>query len=195
MIRSFVLGNGISRLNITPDILRPHGKIYGCNALYREFTPDYLIAVDPKMIIEIQDTGYQESHEVWTNRQNEIKYNDGFKYFEPRLGWSSGPSALQLATTHQPTEIYIFGFDFTGVNNFFNNVYAGTDNYKRKEDMPTYWGNWEKQTEQIIRMNPHINYYRVVENNNYYNTGWLYKNFKIMKYQEFDDHITRWAQN
>jgi hypothetical protein len=53
-MRSFVLGNGNSRLNIHPSQLQPFGKIYGCNALYREFEPDYLVAVDPKMIVEIE---------------------------------------------------------------------------------------------------------------------------------------------
>ena len=71
-MRSFVLGNGRSRLNINPTQLRPYGKIYGCNALYREFAPDYLIAVDPKMVFEIEHTGYQNTHEVWTN--NNAKY-------------------------------------------------------------------------------------------------------------------------
>ena len=64
MTRAFVLGNGRSRLNLNPLLLKNHGTIYGCNALYREFNPDYLIAVDPKMIIEICEKGYQLDHSV-----------------------------------------------------------------------------------------------------------------------------------
>ena len=56
-MRSFVLGNGKSRLNFDFNHLKRFGKIYGCNALYREFEPDYLIAVDPKMIFEIESKG------------------------------------------------------------------------------------------------------------------------------------------
>ena len=52
---AFVLGNGISRKHIPLEPLRAHGKIYGCNALYRDFAPDHLVAVDTKMIIEISD--------------------------------------------------------------------------------------------------------------------------------------------
>ena len=39
---AFVLGNGLSRKPIDPHLLKQHGRIYGCNALYRTFAPDYL---------------------------------------------------------------------------------------------------------------------------------------------------------
>ena len=51
---AFVLGNGVSRKSIDPHALKLHGKTYGCNALFRTFAPDYLVAVDTKMIMEIQ---------------------------------------------------------------------------------------------------------------------------------------------
>jgi hypothetical protein len=184
MTRHFVLGNGKSRLKIDPKSLQPYGKIYGCNALYREFSPDYLIAVDPKMILEIQESNYQLSHEVWTNLNQKYQYNYGFKYFNPRLGWSSGPSALQLSVNHNPSEIFILGFDFSGIDDKFNNVYADTFNYKSSSDIPTYWGNWEKQTQMIVKNNPHIKFYRVVDDI-FYDTKWYYKNFKIIKISEF----------
>jgi hypothetical protein len=191
MTRSFVLGNGTSRLNIAPKQLTPYGLIYGCNALYREFSPDYLIAVDPKMILEIRDTGYQLSHQVWTN--SSVLYKDfvGFNYFTPSMGWSSGPTALNMAAKEYPDEIYIFGFDFTGINNFCNNVYADTANYIKSTDIATYWGNWEKQTEQVIKAFPTIRFYRVVDEI-FYDPPWKAHNFKNMKYSEFLKQITTW---
>ena len=79
-MRSFVFGNGKSRLNITFDQVKPYGKIYACNAVYREYAPDYLIAVDPKMIVEIAATNYQLQHEVWTNNNSRYKDFTGFKF-------------------------------------------------------------------------------------------------------------------
>lgn len=187
---AFVLGNGTSRLLTDITKLRPYGKIYGCNALYREFDPDYLIAVDPKMIYEIQQTEYQKTHQVWTNLNSNHSYDHGFNYFNPRLGWSSGPSALTLATKHDHDIIYILGFDFSGINDKFNNVYAGTFNYKTSNDTATYWGNWQKQTEMVIKSNPHIKFYRVVEPN-FYDTKWRYTNFKTMSYTEFNINISK----
>ena len=64
---AFVLGNGLSRKPIDPHLLKQHGRIYGCNALYRTFAPDYLVAVDTKMIMEIQKTDYAHKHQVWSN--------------------------------------------------------------------------------------------------------------------------------
>ena len=46
MSKAFCIGNGESRKGFDLEQLRPHGKIYGCNALYRDFTPDVLVAVD-----------------------------------------------------------------------------------------------------------------------------------------------------
>ena len=53
MKRVFCIGNGESRKGFDLEQLRPHGKIYGCNALYRDFMPDVLIATDDKMREEI----------------------------------------------------------------------------------------------------------------------------------------------
>lgn len=190
-MRSFVLGNGRSRLNINPQELKRYGKIYGCNALYREFEPDYLIAVDPKMIVEIEKSGYQRTHEVWTNPNAKYRNYSGFKYFSPSLGWSSGPTALDFACKHRPSEIYIFGFDYTGVNGLLNNVYADSANYRRSNDPATYHGNWEKQTEQVIKQNKSIKFYRVVDQK-YYNLEWPYPNFRHMTYEELRRLMPTW---
>jgi len=46
MTAAFVLGNGVSRLQVDLAVLKTCGKIYGCNAIYREFVPDVLISTD-----------------------------------------------------------------------------------------------------------------------------------------------------
>lgn len=193
-MRSFVLGNGRSRLNIKPQELQQYGKIYGCNALYREFQPDYLVAVDPKMIIEIERSKYQLHHEVWTNPNAKYRSFTGFKFFQPPLGWSSGPTALHFASSHNPEEVFIFGFDYTGIQGNFNNVYSDTQNYKKSDETETYFGNWERQTENVIKSNPKIKYYRVVEDK-YYSPEWDYPNFRHITYQELYRLITTWPKN
>ena len=144
--QAFVVGNGTSRSNIDLNILKNNGKVYGCNALYREFTPDYLIAVDVKMILEINKAGYQNKNTVWTNQNRAYREFKNFNYFNPSKGWSSGPTALYLASEHDNEEIYILGFDYQGLDNKVNNVYADTTNYKKSTDKATYFGNWLKQT-------------------------------------------------
>jgi len=166
---AFVLGNGTSRKSINPEDLKPHGKIYGCNALYREFEPDYLIAVDVKMILEISKTGYQYKHEVWTNPNRSYQAIKGLNLFHPSKGWSSGPTALWLASQHQYSRIFILGFDYKGLDNGskLNNIYADTRNYKKSNDGATFYGNWLRQTTAVIKENPQTIFYRVIASDNY----------------------------
>jgi hypothetical protein len=54
----FVLGNGESRKSVDLNVLKTKGTVYGCNALYRDFTPDALICVDGGMMHEVYESGY-----------------------------------------------------------------------------------------------------------------------------------------
>ena len=195
MSRAFVLGNGRSRLRLHISDIQPHGKIYGCNALYREYSPDYLIAVDPKMIYEICKTDYQRTHAVWTNPNSRYKEFEGLNYFQPSKGWSSGPTALLLASEHKHNEIYIFGFDYTGVDGRVNNVYADTDNYKKSSEPATYYGNWMRQTETIIKSNPKTKYFRIVDQK-YFDTGWdKLSNLHVVTYEDFFTRVKNWEKS
>jgi hypothetical protein len=166
---AFVLGNGVSRQDINPATLQAHGLVYGCNAIYRTFSPDYLVAVDPRMVKEICRTEYQTKHQLWTNYQKAYDKYSNINYFDPMRGWSSGPSALWLATLHKNNDIYILGFDYQGLHNGLrvNNIYADTPNYKKSNEEATFFGNWLKQTQIVFRENRNINFYRVVEEDSY----------------------------
>ena len=43
---AFIIGNGQSRQGFDLESLRGKGTTYGCNAVYRDFTPDYLVSLD-----------------------------------------------------------------------------------------------------------------------------------------------------
>lgn len=169
MTTAFVIGNGVSRAAVDVAKLSCHGDTYGCNALYRTFAPTHLIAVDIKMIQEINESGYQHTHNVWTNYYKQYDCIENLNYFNPRLGWSSGPSALKLSSQHQHQQVYILGFDYQGLlsGKQFNNMYANTVNYKKSTDSATYYGNWLKQTQTVIKDNPAVEYCRVVNQNSF----------------------------
>lgn len=165
----FVLGNGTSRQSIDLPQLSMCGKIYACNAVYRTFTPDYLVAVDVKMILEINRSGYQHKNTVWTNPNRSFDGIRNLNFFNPGKGWSSGPTALWLAAQHGYQRIYILGFDYKGLNEgkTLNNIYANTMNYKKESDSATFFGNWLRQTVSVIKENPHIEFVRVIQPDNY----------------------------
>lgn len=160
MKTAFVLGNGRSRIGLELDKLRPLGKIYGCNALYRDFSPDMLIATDPGISSEIESSGYPEHHEFYTRKPGIESYS---KKIELNFGFSSGPIAVTYAAAHGHDLIYLLGFDFKGIDGKFNNVYADTVNYKQSNAKETYWGNWENQLLTIMRdQYPNKKYIRVL---------------------------------
>jgi hypothetical protein len=166
----FVIGNGTSRQPINLTELKQFGKLYACNAVYREFDPDYLVAVDVKMILEINNKRYQyKNPNVWTNLNKAYKRFENLNFFNPSKGWSSGPTALWLAAQHGYKDIYILGFDYKGlpVGNKVNNIYAGTENYKKTTDSATYYGNWLKQTATVIKENTNIRFHRVIALDNF----------------------------
>ena len=169
MDSAVVVGNGTSRSGIILQSLKKIGPVYACNAVYREFKPDYLIAVDSKMLLEITNSGYHLTNTVWTNANQLSKKIKNINVFNPTLGWSSGPTALHFASSKKYQDIFILGFDYLGLgpnNEYVNNVYTNTENYKKSNEPATYYRNWLRQTETCIKSNPGINYYRVIDEQN-----------------------------
>jgi|TARA_B110001454_G_scaffold217457_1_gene242839 hypothetical protein len=64
-MKVFCIGNGESRKLLDLNMFKPHGKTYGCNALYRDFTSDVLISVDQGIMHEIYQSGYCDKNETW----------------------------------------------------------------------------------------------------------------------------------
>ena len=160
MSRAFVLGNGISRLQVDLITLKQEGKVYGCNALYREFVPDVLVSTDKGISHEIQNSGYAEKHLMYTRKPlpGLGAKNVPQKYF----GYSSGPIAVSMAALDQNVAVYLIGFDMgPALTNRFNNVYADTEFYKKSSSTPTYTGNWSRQLATVVKDFPKISFYRV----------------------------------
>jgi hypothetical protein len=171
---AFVLGNGESRKGIKIADMQKHGKVYACNGVYRTETPDYLVAVDPKMVLEISESNYLVNHQVWSNFNAQYNKNqkilDHVQWFKPSLGWSSGPTALRMALDHGHKEVYMLGFDYQGhqmkdknTHRFkFNNLFKDTRNYKRGKDDATFYGNWMNQTKRCVQDFKDAKFYRVI---------------------------------
>ena len=53
MATAFCFGNGNSRKGLNLDDFKKYGTVIGCNAIYRDFTPDILVALDSRISHEI----------------------------------------------------------------------------------------------------------------------------------------------
>ena len=167
---AFVLGNGESRRGIEINDLKEKGTVFACNAVYRTHRPDFLVAVDPKMIFEIAETDYPVHNKVWSNFNAQYnkhpKILNHVNWFKPSLGWSSGPTALRMACEHGFKEIYILGFDYQGLNQgkrfTLNNIFGDTRNYKKRNDEATFYGNWMNQTKRCLQDFKDVQFHRVI---------------------------------
>ena len=147
--------------------------MYACNAVFRTHQPHWIVAVDPKMMLEIAETDYVVNNKVYSNYngqyQKHQKLLDHVTWSKPSLGWSSGPTALRLACDHGFKEIYILGFDYQGLreeskNNVFrlNNMFGDTRNYKKKNESATFYGNWMNQTKRCLQDYTDVKFHRVI---------------------------------
>ena len=191
---AFVLGNGQSRKGLDINDLKEKGTVFACNAVYRTHRPHFLIAVDPKMILEIAETDYMLHNKVWSNFNQQYAKNtkimDHVNWFKPSLGWSSGPTALRMACEHGFKEIYILGFDYQGLQDGkrfkLNNIFGDSRNYKRHKDEATFYGNWMNQTKRCLQDFQDVKFTRVIPK------GWFQpkdldwnKNLKHQTTEEF----------
>lgn len=121
MRRGFVIGNGPSRLGFDLERLRGNGITIGCNKLYRDFTPDYLVALDQDMRAELDalrewpftyfSRGYDERKVVrlFYNGKPDIRFHN------INGGWNnnSGVTAASLMVERIGVdELYLLGVDF-----------------------------------------------------------------------------------
>jgi hypothetical protein len=159
MSAGFILGNGCSRLAVDLNKLMDIGTVYGCNGLYRDFTPHCLVATDRPIADEIQKSGYALTNRFHTRKP--IEDLGGKTLQKEYKGYSSGPNAAGLALVDGHSDIYLIGMDLGTTNGMFNNIYAGSQFYKKELDPPTFAGNWVRQITQLCEKFESRQFYRV----------------------------------
>lgn len=214
MDKAFVIGNGLSRSHFDLNILRGKGTIYGCNALYRDFLPDVLVATDDKMReeIELSEINPDVLENIpakipfYTRRPGRIikthtdrpwqKYdhtNTHSRKIEHNWGFSSGPVALTYAGFEGSRYIYFMGFDLMGVgnrDNDINNIYSGTNAYKPATAAATYYMNWVDQIRRIMLEYSDRNFARIGALNNFVPEQWKEcSNHREITFEQFEKEI------
>ena len=160
MTVAFVLGNGTSRQNLDLAQLASLGAVYGCNALYREFTPSVLVSADTPISRVIQESGYSQKHVHYTRKP--LPDSGARRIPQPYYGFSSGPIAAAIAAQDRYRTVYLIGFDMGPTQTgHFNNIYADTEFYKKTSAPPTFTGNWARQLVTISKDFPKTQFFRV----------------------------------
>jgi len=134
-----VIGNGVSREKFQLRLLAKHKgglfaglkvQTYGCNALYRDFSPDFLITQTDQMVDEIAQTDYCDNNIVYSSAKQMVKYPQKFHLIPQNYVLNAGAIATYIAAFHGHKNIYLIGFDNQDNDDYNNNIYADTENYK-----------------------------------------------------------------
>jgi hypothetical protein len=136
-----VIGNGSNLAQVNLSQLSKIGTTFGCNALYRIFKPDFLVAIDAGMIEEISTSDYPKDRFIIPSIEEQ---------HEPRqlyvdLGYdlpttvspvdfprsNAGMNAMIEAIRRGHKQLVIIGFDFIVASSEIStsNFFESTRNY------------------------------------------------------------------
>ena len=78
--KAFILGNGPDRPTDIKWLNNLEGDTYGCNAIYRDFEPDFLVANDWAMMVEIINSTYAGNCHFTDFEELPMEALEGIKY-------------------------------------------------------------------------------------------------------------------
>ena len=204
--RAVVIGNGISRLEFdlthflpsrettawgefTPWMPPKSAKkfnTYGCNALYRNFRPDFVVATGTDIIQEIANSDYTNNNVVYANGQVVAQYSEKFHYIPQDLSFNSGAIAAYLAAFDGHKRVFMIGFDGIDNTNDNYNVYAGTNGYPTK-DTTISESFWTIGLYNVMKMYEDVEFFRVAPTDTFRTPEpWKYLlNYRTINFRQF----------
>lgn len=192
---AYCIGNGPSRHGFDLDKLKSSGQTYGCNALYRDFLPDFIFSVDTKISVKMceDEVGLKTIHYGPALEVNR-KQNKGMMHLIPNNPhWISGNAAFWTAGVHGHKNIYLLGYDFREYGKGqLNNIYQDTEYYGERNNDGIFEG-WLGSFRTMLKMRPYVNYTVVHDDPPSYlnnlQTGTDHGNSRVISYKEFEDTV------
>ena len=180
---AFIIGNGESRIGF--DLYSLPQDTYGCNALYRDYEPDYLIVVDQMMYKEILQNEYDQKNTVYTNRNNIKKHGGSANLIPNNPHKGAGTTAMHIAIHDGHNRLFCIGFDCAedGPN---INVYKDTSCYD-KSKTSTNLSLWGNQIYALAHDNPDVTF--VFVDGNLPNELMYLANCSTISYTQLNTHI------
>ena len=115
-----VIGNSPSRLWLDLVLLtgqtggekvRSVGQSYGCNLLFRDFNPTFLVCTNKTICKELVESNYGDKNIVYSNVKNILTYPGHFHLYPHLYSASAGNLALRLACADGHKIVYMIGMD------------------------------------------------------------------------------------
>lgn len=162
-----VIGNGESRKAFDLNSLPREIPIYGCNALYRDYTPTVLFVRDEGMLQEINEkymgrVAFQQKRKLIKNAKKPY-YADPIISFEDPSGkheveiskhiaFTGSAAICCICSVYKLDSLYLIGFAES------SNAYTGTKNYS-SEDLAA--NAYTKELGDVFNKFPNTSFYRV----------------------------------
>lgn len=191
MKTAFVIGNGESRKNFDLTLLKGKGIIVGCNALYRDFTPDILVAVDSRMIKEIKESALKlRSCDIYVRYRSKSLQSLRTKEIIEDGGQASGINALNIVCSkYRKTliTVYMLGFDLYPLDTGkINNLYKDTECYNKADHKGIEPTVWIRKLKEVFEKYSSIQFKRVGNIKDKFPVKWnKLSNIKFITYEEF----------
>jgi len=159
---------------------------YGCNALYRDFAPDFLVVTGDQMVREIVGSPYPNDHIVYANNSAVIDWQGRFHIIPQDPPWNAGTLAAYLAAFDGHKRIFLMGFDNNDTDGFNYNVYADTQSYPRS-DSSVSESFWIESMAILMRTYSDVEFVRVTPKGTFTTPeSWKYfVNFRSIDFNHF----------
>ena len=198
--KAVVLGNGTSRTELYPNgdvfkLLNDHrggllasGRVqtYGCNAIVRDYIPDFVVAND-EVAQELVNGGYCDETIIYGTAAMVLSYPGKFYLVPQDPSWDMGARAAYLACFDGHKTVYLMGFDQHSGHAYHHfNVYAGTPGYPEVNEATTE-AFFTKTMQQVMNTYHRVDFVRVMPTGDYYMPdAWKYQlNLRQISFNDF----------
>jgi hypothetical protein len=199
--QAICIGNGESRLDFDLTHIANHKggllaedklQSYGCNALYRDFAPDFLVAVgtdiggDNDITDEIAASGYTNDHIVYTNTHGILEHPGKFYLIPGNVQADSGAVAAYLACFDGHKKVFLLGYDNYLSESTTNNVYKDTAAYPDSAHLFN-GAYFELSLKTVMETYPTVEFIRVMPQAQYWcPPSWTARlNFRQIGFRDF----------
>lgn len=121
---AFIIGNGISRKGFDLNKLKDKTTI-GCNGIYNEFTPKFIVAIDDVYIDILYNSDFPQHRLLIPPEYERFEMNNSGRRS------NAGMNAMLEAIKKGNTTLYCLGFDFLikDKDKSLSNIFEGQEGY------------------------------------------------------------------
>ena len=193
--QAIAIGNGETRKDFDLKFIASHkGGIlaanklqsYGCNALYRDFAPDFLIAVGDTIVKEIAESDFTTDHIVYANGEYIQAYPGKFYLIPQNVSYDAGALAVYMACFDGHKKIFLMGYDGCHGHSPVNNIYKDTNGYPSSGELQDEIF-WNKSLTTVIATYNDVEFVSVMPTKNWYANDDFHRltNFRQISFRDF----------